>query len=73
MAEKKNAKTTETTDADLAGLQFSVEGDPYWAADLYDGGRSVALYGKTREQGEDRARELLAERQATAEAAQLRN
>jgi hypothetical protein len=75
MTEKKTAETTKDTAAatndDLASLQFSVEGDPFWAADLYDSGRSVALYGKSKEQVEDRAKEILASRQTVAEAAKL--
>jgi len=62
--------STSTKDADPAVLQFSVEGDPYWCADLYDSGRSVVLYGKSKEQVEQRAAEILASRQAAAEAAQ---
>jgi len=57
----KTPKTTPKSD-DLVGLQFSVEGDPYWAADLNDAGHTVALYGKTKKQVEDRAREILAAR-----------
>jgi hypothetical protein len=68
VAEKKNAKGK--TNVDLAGLQFSLEGDPFWAADLNDAGHTVALYGKTREQVEQRAAELLASRQADAKAVQ---
>jgi hypothetical protein len=68
MTEKKSAKAK---DDDLAALQFSVEGDPYWAADFNDGGHTVALYGKSREQVEARAREILESRQAVAEAAKL--
>jgi hypothetical protein len=65
MAEKKNAKNSSpkaTTSGEVAGLQFSVEADPFWAADLNDAGHTVALYRKTREQVETRAREILAGR-----------
>jgi hypothetical protein len=60
----KAATKTATKNDDLASLQFSVQGDPYWAADLNDAGHTVALYGKSKEQVEDRAREILASRQA---------
>jgi hypothetical protein len=64
MAKKKNTDATKTATKsdDLAGLQFSVEGDPYCAADLNDAGHTVAVYGKTRGQVEQRAQEILASR-----------
>jgi hypothetical protein len=72
MAEKK------TTKPDL-GPRFVVaqEGNPdaptaagkLWVAELNDGDHTVQLHGKTKEQVEDRAREIIAAREATAEAA----
>jgi hypothetical protein len=55
--------TTTTPEPDPLApyLQFTQEGQWYVGA-LYEGGRTVSLYAKTRDEIEQRAREILASR-----------
>jgi hypothetical protein len=65
---KASAKSTDKTSNEVAGLQFVNEGVTHasapnvklWSATLTDGGHTIEITGKSREQVEDRARAILA-------------
>jgi hypothetical protein len=75
MAEKRKAEAT-TTDTPTEKpndpldvyLQYTQEGDPdadtpakqWWVAALTQGGHTTGLYGKSKEEVQERAKELLA-------------